>query len=99
MSSWADATERNPCAACYNSSVQAPEGTPLYVHLPFCAAKCHYCDFYSVPAEGHDRHAMVQAILAEARLRAPLHPSLVFFGGGTPSLLDHDELRVLLDGP
>jgi oxygen-independent coproporphyrinogen-3 oxidase len=98
MSSWADATERNLCAACYNSSVQAPEGTPLYVHLPFCAAKCHYCDFYSVPAEGHDRHAMVQAILAEARLRAPLHPSLVFFGGGTPSLLDHDELRVLLDG-
>ena len=27
---------------------RAPDGTPLYVHLPFCAAKCHYCDFFSV---------------------------------------------------
>lgn len=77
---------------------QAADGTPLYVHLPFCAAKCHYCDFYSVPAEGHDRGAMVDAILAEARLRAPRHPSLVFLGGGTPSLLERDELARLLDG-
>lgn len=80
------------------SAAHAAHGTPLYVHLPFCAAKCHYCDFYSVPAEGHDRGAMVDAILAEARLRAPRHPSLVFLGGGTPSLLDRDELARLLDG-
>lgn len=84
--------------ACYNHEVRPTAGTPLYVHLPFCAAKCHYCDFYSVPAEGHDRRGMVAAILAEARLRAPREPSTVFFGGGTPSLLESDELALLFDG-
>ncbi len=77
---------------------RAREGTPLYVHLPFCAAKCHYCDFFSVPAEGHDRGAMIAAILREAELYAPHAPRTVFLGGGTPSLLDAGELARLLDG-
>ncbi len=77
---------------------RATPGTPLYVHLPFCAAKCHYCDFFSVPAEGHDRATMLAAILEEARRFAPRAPQTVFFGGGTPSLLDEDELARLLDG-
>jgi oxygen-independent coproporphyrinogen-3 oxidase len=68
------------------------------VHLPFCAAKCHYCDFFSVAAEGHDRGAMIAAILREAELRAPLRPRTVYLGGGTPSLLSIEELRRLLDG-
>ncbi len=77
---------------------RAPDGTPLYVHLPFCAAKCHYCDFFSVAAEGHDRRPTVDAILREADLWAPSGPRTVFVGGGTPSLLDVDELRALFDG-
>lgn len=77
---------------------RADPGTPLYVHLPFCAAKCHYCDFFSVPAEGHDRGAMVAAILREAELYAPRKPRTLFLGGGTPSLLSIDELATLLDG-
>jgi oxygen-independent coproporphyrinogen-3 oxidase len=77
---------------------RAPEGTPLYVHLPFCAAKCHYCDFFSVAAEGHDRRPTVDAILREADLWAPSAPRSVFVGGGTPSLLDGAELRALFDG-
>jgi len=77
---------------------RAAEGTPLYVHLPFCAAKCHYCDFFSVPDEGHDVDGMVAAILAEARERAPRAPRTVFLGGGTPSLLSAAQLRALLDG-
>ena len=77
---------------------RAPEGTPLYVHLPFCAAKCHYCDFFSVPAEGQDRGAMIGAILAEAERFAPRNPATVYFGGGTPSLLDAHELERLFDG-
>ena len=68
------------------------------MHLPYCAAKCGYCDFFSVPAEGHDVGAMVGAILAEARQRAPRRPRTVFLGGGTPSLLSVPELRRLLDG-
>ncbi|MCC6407158.1 MAG: radical SAM family heme chaperone HemW [Planctomycetes bacterium] len=79
-------------------SDRAPEGTPLYVHLPFCAAKCHYCDFFSVAGEGQDGPGMVAAILAEARLRAPRRPTTVFLGGGTPSYLSEAELRALLDG-
>jgi oxygen-independent coproporphyrinogen-3 oxidase len=86
-------------------------GTPLYVHLPFCAAKCHYCDFFSVPLERGgpsdtaggapsrwDVDAMVEAILAEARARAPRAPRTVFLGGGTPSLLSIAQLTRLLDG-
>jgi len=73
-------------------------GTPLYVHLPFCAAKCHYCDFFSVPDEGQDVDGAVRAVLAEAELRAPASPRTVFLGGGTPSLLSTGQLAMLLDG-
>jgi oxygen-independent coproporphyrinogen III oxidase len=76
---------------------RAPEGTPLYVHVPFCAAKCHYCDFFSVPAEGQDRASNLDAILREAELFAPRHPRTVFVGGGTPSLLSIPELTRLFD--
>lgn len=79
-------------------SRRPPDGTPLYVHFPFCAAKCGYCDFFSVAAEGQDTGGMVEALLAEADLRAPQRPRTVFLGGGTPSLLSIGELRRLLDG-
>jgi len=77
---------------------RAEPGTPLYLHLPFCAAKCHYCDFFSVPDEGQDVDGMVGAILAEAEARAPRDPEYVFFGGGTPSLLSAEQWRRLADG-
>ena len=76
----------------------APTGTSLYVHLPFCAAKCHYCDFFSVPEEGQDVDGSVRAVLVEARERAPDAPRTVFLGGGTPSLLSSGQLALLLDG-
>lgn len=75
----------------------AATGTPLYVHLPFCAAKCHYCDFFSVPDEGHDIDGMLDAILVEARARAPRSPRTVFIGGGTPSLLSIEQLTRFLN--
>jgi oxygen-independent coproporphyrinogen-3 oxidase len=73
-------------------------GTALYVHLPFCVEKCTYCDFFSVKAEGQDIAGTVDALLAEAAVRAPEAPSTVFFGGGTPSLLGESELTRLFDG-
>ena len=79
------------------SPLPTPEGTPLYVHLPFCAAKCHYCDFFSVAGEGQDIDGMLEAILVEARNWAPRHPRSVFLGGGTPSLLSVAQLRYFLD--
>jgi oxygen-independent coproporphyrinogen-3 oxidase len=77
---------------------RAPQGTPLYVHLPFCVTKCHYCDFFSVVDEGQDIDGAIEAVLHEARRFAPLEPRTVFFGGGTPSLLSTSQLTHLLDG-
>jgi putative oxygen-independent coproporphyrinogen III oxidase len=97
-----EAARRRPAAPAESAEggggERAPEGTPLYVHLPFCAAKCHYCDFYSIAAEGQDIDGTVDAVLLEAARRAPRSPRTVFFGGGTPSLLSIEQLTRLLDG-
>src|SRR5947209_12662651 len=64
----------------------------LYVHFPFCEAKCHYCDFYSLGKErtkATDPDSFEQALRREAEALAGfLAPSLetVFLGGGTPSM-------------
>ena len=73
-------------------------GTALYVHVPYCVAKCTYCDFFSVVDEGADLSGTVEALLTEARARGPAEPRTVFVGGGTPSLLPERELERLFDG-
>src|SRR5207247_10153744 len=75
----------------------------LYVHIPFCFHKCHYCDFYSITRQTPERmNRFVDLILAEAAMwsTAPATPKprTIFFGGGTPSLLPLDEMRRLLTG-
>jgi oxygen-independent coproporphyrinogen-3 oxidase len=65
--------------------------------LPFCEKKCHYCDFFSLPAVGQDIEGTLEAILAESALRSPRSPRTVFIGGGTPSLLSIPQLRHFLD--
>ncbi|HRK30213.1 MAG TPA: radical SAM family heme chaperone HemW [Tepidisphaeraceae bacterium] len=77
--------------------------TGLYVHVPFCFHKCHYCDFYSIPSQTDERmRAFVDRLLAEAALwrasAVELRPRTIFFGGGTPSLLPLDAMRRLLEG-
>ena len=73
----------------------------LYIHIPFCRAKCVYCDFYSLPrAEGQmDAYASALAHrLAAWRERAADYTvDTVYFGGGTPSYLGPDRLCRLLD--
>ncbi len=66
------------------------------MHLPFCEAKCHYCDFFSVAAAGWDIDGTLSSVLHEARTRAPRRPKTVFIGGGTPSLLSQAQLRHFL---
>ena len=73
-------------------------GTPLYVHVPFCVAKCTYCDFYSLTPDGQDLPGTLDALLVEAARRAPARPRSVFLGGGTPSYYSIAELERLLDG-
>jgi oxygen-independent coproporphyrinogen-3 oxidase len=61
----------------------------LYVHVPFCARKCEYCAFYSEASDGELINRYVTALISELELVAPnLKPRTVFFGGGTPSLLN-----------
>ena len=75
--------------------------THLYVHVPFCEQRCDYCDFVSL-AGRRDHHARyVEALLAELELeRGTLAPELesVYLGGGTPTFLEPQALRRLLEG-
>jgi oxygen-independent coproporphyrinogen-3 oxidase len=75
----------------------APPALPLglYVHIPFCVRKCHYCDFNSGPASDEIQAEYVDALEQEIR-RSPwasLAARTVFFGGGTPSELSTTDLR------
>src|ERR1043166_2069101 len=66
-----------------------PRVGSLYVHVPFCAQKCAYCAFYSEASSGQLINRYVAALLRELERVAPdLRPRTVFFGGGTPSLLN-----------
>src|SRR3569832_2187878 len=63
--------------------------TSLYVHVPFCAKKCSYCAFYSEASDGEMVNRYVDALLREMEKAADdLRPQTIFFGGGTPSLLN-----------
>lgn len=63
--------------------------TSLYVHVPFCAHKCEYCAFYSEASAGDIINRYVAALTRELELVADaVRPQTVFFGGGTPSLLN-----------
>ena len=80
------------------SGLRPEPGTALYVHVPFCVAKCTYCDFYSLVPDGQDLPGTLDALLLEAGRRAPPRPRTVFLGGGTPSFYSTAELERLLDG-
>ena len=74
----------------------------VYVHWPFCLAKCPYCDFNShVRHGGIDQAYFVAAYLAELKHFASLAPertvSSIFFGGGTPSLMEPETVSAILD--
>jgi oxygen-independent coproporphyrinogen-3 oxidase len=71
----------------------------LYVHLPFCASRCGYCDFVTVVGRRGQHRAYVDALLAEFELVADvLAPRLesIFLGGGTPTFTASSELARLL---
>ena len=71
----------------------------LYIHLPFCASRCGYCDFVTVVGRSGQHGAYVDALLAELELeREVLAPRLesLFLGGGTPTLTEPRELERLL---
>ena len=73
----------------------------LYVHLPFCAHRCGYCDFVTAVGREEQHGAYVDALLAELELeRATLAPRVetIFLGGGTPTFTEPLALERLLAG-
>ncbi|MEZ5771073.1 MAG: radical SAM family heme chaperone HemW [Defluviimonas denitrificans] len=76
-------------------------GFGLYLHWPFCASKCPYCDFNSHVVASVDQAAWRDAYLSELRRSAVETEgrvlSSVFFGGGTPSLMQPDLVAAILD--
>lgn len=76
------------------------ESLALYIHWPFCAAKCPYCDFNSHVRDRVDQAAFARALrqeLAREAARAGRRPlASIFFGGGTPSLMAPETAAVLI---
>ena len=76
-------------------------GFGLYLHWPFCTSKCPYCDFNSHVAGAVDQKRWLRAYLSEIDRVAAQTPgrvlNTVFFGGGTPSLMDPEIVHAILD--
>jgi oxygen-independent coproporphyrinogen-3 oxidase len=78
-------------------TMAGPVGS-LYIHVPFCAQKCSYCAFYSEASSGELVQRYVDALIRELELVAhDLKPQTVFFGGGTPSILNLRQWTRILD--
>lgn len=74
----------------------------LYLHIPYCLSRCHYCDFNTYVLDGPQSRDYVRALAAEIRhqggaLEEPRRVETIFFGGGTPSLLPAEDLCALLE--
>ncbi|MGY0391605.1 radical SAM family heme chaperone HemW [Bizionia sp. KMM 8389] len=73
----------------------------IYIHIPFCKQACHYCDFhFSTSLKKKDE--LIQALITELKLRKNefqnTRVETIYFGGGTPSLLNKTELKLIIDG-
>jgi len=79
----------------------SPAPLALYIHWPFCVAKCPYCDFNSHVREAIDQEAWRAALLTDLAHEAALLPGRtldsIFFGGGTPSLMPPETVAALID--
>lgn len=73
----------------------------VYVHIPFCVQKCAYCDFLSAPATREKQQAYMKAlkkeITCESSSYADYEIRTIFFGGGTPSILETEDIGGILD--
>ena len=81
------------------------DAVSLYLHIPFCHAKCHYCDFNSYAGMLGLREQYVAALVDEIALAGsrardaqgrPRRCRTIFFGGGTPSLLTPEQVAQII---
>ena len=71
----------------------------LYVHVPFCASRCIYCDFYSTTQTTEQRERYTKALIDEIKARAGRWDDTfqtIYFGGGTPSQLSIAEVSHII---
>ena len=77
------------------------ETISLYIHIPLCVKKCAYCDFASFAGRMGQRDRYVQAVCREIRAQAAFfgHRSIatIFFGGGTPTLIEGGHVQMIMD--
>lgn len=77
----------------------------IYIHIPFCIQKCHYCDFLSAPCDAGIRERYVECLIREIEyygewygMRGRNIPvTSIFFGGGTPSILESNQIQSIMD--
>jgi oxygen-independent coproporphyrinogen-3 oxidase len=90
---------------CFIPSGQPMVSTGVYIHIPFCRAKCDYCGFYSVPLPANlEKTALVdgyvRSLCSEIEARSGLvsgQVDTIFFGGGSPSYLDADQFSSVFE--
>lgn len=72
----------------------------IYVHIPFCAKKCAYCDFLSFPGNMRMRREYTDKLLEEIRIQSSIvreyQVDTIFLGGGTPSVLDVTDITAIM---
>lgn len=71
----------------------------MYIHIPFCVKKCNYCDFLSFSSDETTKSAYVDSLIEELVALKSINKSIstIFFGGGTPSILDSKHIYNILD--
>lgn len=76
--------------------LKSPHSTGIYIHVPFCEKRCIYCSFYSTVHGKRERDAFVHTLCQELAFRYDGSPvSTLYFGGGTPSQLDDEEMKII----
>ena len=94
---------RNGCPVVMGRKRGRMKKLSLYVHIPFCRAKCYYCDFLSGPKYMEQKEEYVEALCKEIGNRAQKLSreekivDTIFFGGGTPSVLEDKEIKKITD--
>lgn len=74
----------------------------IYVHVPFCRRKCNYCDFYSIKWKEETENKYIESIINEIKsygdfLQSKYIVDTIYFGGGTPSILDPNNISKIID--
>ena len=73
----------------------------IYIHIPFCISKCKYCDFKSAPSCSKERSDYVESLCEKIRSYGEFAKAYrvvsIFVGGGTPSILDADQMREIFE--